>query len=360
VQGQAQKMTDTALGQSQCDLTPAAIAEFWDYCRDHGLRRVPGMRSFDPLLDCLKDQGVLVAPPVSLAPLKQLMVDYRYWLRADRGLAEATIVRYEKLARRFLHEQGVSDNTSAASVLTGADVVAFLLRESGRVNVGAAKGRGAELRSVLKFLYLRGLTAPPFTTAVPPVAGWRYTSVPKAITANDVQRLLDSCDHSDPAGVCDYPILMLVARVGLRSIEAARLQLDDLDWRAGRIVLRGKASREDVMPLPADVGQALSADSEPPRVSAAVLVGVAVGCRTGRIRVGNSVGDQPPRSTPTSTRRSSPTVARGSGISRRSSAAGEAAGSAVTTSNGSPAASHTQVSTVAGAGNFNLSVRGRG
>ena len=106
------------------------------------------------------------------------------------------------------------------------------------------------------------------------------TGIPKAITANDVQRLLDSCDISDPAVVRDYAILMLVARVGLRSIEAARLQLDDLDWRAGRIVLRGKASREDGIPLPADVGEALSAylrqarpaTGEPPGVSAAVPV----------------------------------------------------------------------------------------
>ena len=91
------------------------------------------------------------------------------------------------------------------------------------------------------------------------MAGWHDTGVPKAITANDVQRLLDSCDISDPAGVRDYAILMLVARVGLRSIEVARLQLDNLDWRAGRIVLRGKASREDGMPLPADITEALSA-----------------------------------------------------------------------------------------------------
>jgi site-specific recombinase XerC len=70
------------------------------------------------------------------------------------------------------------------------------------------------------------------TTAVPPMAGWHHTGAPKAITANDVQWLLDSWDISDPAGVRDYAILMLVARLGL-----ARLQLDDVDWRAGRIVL---------------------------------------------------------------------------------------------------------------------------
>jgi len=113
----------------------------------------------------------------------------------------------------------------------------------------------------------------------------------EGITANDVQRLLDSRDIGDPARVGDYAILMLVARLGLRSIEAVRLQVDDFDWRAGRIVLRGKASREDGMPPPADVGEALSAylrhaqpaTGEPPSVSAAVLFGAAVGIEPGRI-----------------------------------------------------------------------------
>jgi site-specific recombinase XerC len=99
-----------------------------------------------------------------------------------------------------------------------------------------------------------------------------------------VQRLLDSCDISDPAGVRDYAILMLVARLGLRSIEAARLQLDYLDWRAGRIVLRGNASREDEMPAARRCRGGVErlpvprpASGEPPGASAAVLVGVAVG-----------------------------------------------------------------------------------
>jgi integrase len=74
-----------------------------------------------------------------------------------------------------------------------------------------------------------------------------------------VQRPLDSCDIGDPVRVGDYTTLMLVALLGLRSIDAVRLQVDNLDWRAGRIILRGKVSRDDGMPLPADVGEALSA-----------------------------------------------------------------------------------------------------
>jgi integrase/recombinase XerD len=83
--------------------------------------------------------------------------------------------------------------------------------------------------------------------------------VPKAIPAGDVQRLLDSCDRRDPVGIRDYAILVLAARLGLRSAEVARLELGDIDWRAGQMTLRGKACRQDGMPLPRDVGEALAA-----------------------------------------------------------------------------------------------------
>ena len=117
----------------------------------------------------------------------------------------------------------------------------------------------AELRSLLKFLYLQGLTPRPLATVVPPVAGWRDTGVPKAIPAADVQLLLGGCDRSEPIGVRDFAMLMLVARLGLRSAEVARLELGDIDWRAGQIILRGKASRQEGMPLSVDVGEALTA-----------------------------------------------------------------------------------------------------
>ena len=71
-----------------------------------------------------------------------------------------------------------------------------------------------------------------------------------------VQRPLDHTPRQGTIGVRDYAILMLVARLGLRSIEVARLLLDDVDWRCGEIVVRGKGRREDRLPLPADVGEA--------------------------------------------------------------------------------------------------------
>jgi integrase len=167
-----------------------------------------------------------------------------------RRLSSAT----RTLARRFLALHPLD----AGVTVSGAEVVAFLLRESQRVSVGSAKGRVAELRSLLRFLFVGGLTPRLLTTAVPPVARWRDTGICKALPAGHVQQLLDHCDRSDPVQVRDYAILMLVARLGLRSIEVARMQLDDIDWRAGRIALHRKASREDGIPLPQEVGAALT------------------------------------------------------------------------------------------------------
>jgi site-specific recombinase XerD len=238
-------------------LTPAVIAEFRVDCLARGRRKIPSVKSFEPLLRFLRDEGVIAEPPEPESPVGQLLVDYRRWLVAERGLAESTVIRYERLARRFLEAHSVRDSVEAAA-LTGAEVVAFLLRESERVSVGSAKGRVAELRSLLKFLFVRGLTPRLLTTAVPPVAGWRETGIPKALPAGRVPLLLDSCDRGDPVQIRDYAILLLVARLGLRSIEVTRLELGDIDWRGGRIIVRGKGSREDGMPLPTDVGRALA------------------------------------------------------------------------------------------------------
>jgi site-specific recombinase XerD len=246
---------DIAVG----DLNPAVIDAFLGDLRAQGTRRVPGVRGFNPLLDYLRGVGVLAEPAAPSTRVEMLMRDYRRWLVVDRGLAGPTVLRYENLARRFLLERASEDGDGFVEKLTGAHVIGFLLQESTRVSVGAAKGRVAELRSLLKFLYLSGRTPSPLAAAVPPVAGWRDTSVPVGITASDVQRLLDSCDRTDPVGVRDFAILMLVARLGLRSAEVARLGLADIDWRAGQIVVHGKACREDRLPLPCDVGEALTA-----------------------------------------------------------------------------------------------------
>lgn len=226
--------------------------------RSAGCRHVPGTRAMVPLLTYLRGAGVVAPLEPAVTPLGQLLVQYRSWMVQERGLAAMTVLRYENTARRLLQEQAMKGDVFEPSALTGVDVNAFLLRECGRVSSGSAKGRVGELRSILRFLYSQGITPLRLGTAVPPVGGWRLATLPPpAMSATDIQRLLDSCDRSSAVGIRDFAIMMLVARLGLRSIEVARLELGDVNWRAGELVIRGKGGRQDRLPLPVQVGEAL-------------------------------------------------------------------------------------------------------
>lgn len=229
--------------------------------RRAGHLRAPGPRAMAPLLTYLREAGVVPAPNPSLSPLGELLGQYRMWMVQERGLAAMTVLRYENTARRFLQEQATDDEGMfEPAALAGADINAFLLRECGRVSAGSVKGRVAELRSVLRFLYVQDITPLRLGTAVPPVGGWRFAALPpRSMTATEVQRLLDSVDRSSDVGVRDFAIMMLVARLGLRAIEIARLELRDVDWRAGELMVRGKGGRQDRLPLPVEVGKALVA-----------------------------------------------------------------------------------------------------
>lgn len=241
------------------ELNEAVIEKFCSASRTAGARRVPSVRGLRALLDYLQSSGVLAPQVAPTTPVDDVIAEYRAWLVVERGLAATTVLRYENMSRRFLEERAAADGSRFIEDISGSDVIAFLLAETARVSVGAAKGRVAELRSLLRFLYLKGLTSVALGSAVPPVAGWHDTGVPVGLAAGDVERVLEGCDRTDAGGIRDFAILMLVARLGLRCIEVARLELDDIDWRAGEIVVRGKARRRDRLPLPCDVGEAMTA-----------------------------------------------------------------------------------------------------
>ncbi|MFJ7278502.1 tyrosine-type recombinase/integrase [Kitasatospora sp. NPDC098663] len=241
------------------DLDEKRVDQHLSDLQQAGRRRVVGPRGMVPLLMFLREAGVVPAPQVTPSPAEVLLERYWCWMESERGLSASTMLRYGNTARRFLAEQATQDGNFAPEGLTGADLNAFLLRECTRVSAGSVKGRVAELRSLMRFLHLHGVMPMKLGGAVPPVGGWRFASVPPTMAVGGVQRLLDHRPREGTVGVRDYAILMLVARLGLRSIEVARLLLDDVDWRCGEIVVRGKGRREDRLPLPADVGEALVA-----------------------------------------------------------------------------------------------------
>lgn len=247
-------------GLREAQLDEVAMVAFLVASRAGGHRKALGPRAMAPLLSYLREAGVCPLAKQPQTPLTTLLREYRIWMLQERGLAATTVLRYENTARRFLQQQAMTDGVLQPDHLTGVDINAFLLRECGRVSTGSAKGRTAELRSVLRFLYLQGLTPLRLGTAVPPVGGWRLATLPPpTMSVADVQTLLDSCDRATEVGARNFAIMTLVARLGLRSIEVARLELQDVDWRAGELIVRGKARRQDRLPLPTEVGEALVA-----------------------------------------------------------------------------------------------------
>jgi site-specific recombinase XerD len=149
-----------------------------------------------------------------------------------------------------------------AQSLAGVDaatVTGYVLEHAAAANsVWSAKAEVTALRSLLRFLHVQGWIGSPLVGAVPAVAGWRLVSLPKGLPSGQVQALLAAHDLDTRVGMRDHAVLVVLARLGLRGAEVAALQLVDIEWRAGQLVVRGKGSRVERLPLPAEVGQALA------------------------------------------------------------------------------------------------------
>lgn len=248
-------------GLAAGDLTVARVEQLLAECRTRGQRRVPTLASATMLLEYLIELGVIDAasPPV-VSARDQLLADYRGYLLGERGLTSATVLRYQRFAKRFLAQRASRTGESlGCEGLTSGELNEYLLATSARLVVESAKREAADLRALLQFLYLRQLIDSDLAVALPPVAAWRGTRLPRGLSAAEVQAVLDSCDRSSSSGRRDYAVLCLLARLGLRCGEIAALQLGDIDWRRGEIAVRGKARRRDRLPLPVEVGEALAA-----------------------------------------------------------------------------------------------------
>jgi site-specific recombinase XerD len=174
-------------------------------------------------------------------------------------LAAASVRCYVTQARAFLAELADPLTTSLAG-LDAATVTAVMVRQiTNAASVWSAKAFVTAVRSLLRFLHVQGLTSGPLIGAVPTVAGWRLSTLPRGLRDRDVQALLAAHDTTTPVGLRDHAVLTVLARLGLRGAEAAAPRLADIDWRAGQIVVRGKGPRVERLPFPAGVGEALAA-----------------------------------------------------------------------------------------------------
>jgi len=217
------------------------------------------VKALRPLLDYLAPLGVLpAAEEVPPGPVEELLGRYRDYLVGERGLTPGTARGYVDFVRPFVVTRLRGEVLDLVG-LTAAEVVGFVRSACPGRAVGSAKLIVCALRSLLGWLYVTGQVPTSLASAVPSVAGWRLSGLPKGLEPGQLRRLLAACDRRTRTGRRDYAMVLLLSRLGLRAGEVARLGLDDIDWRRGEITVRGKGNRVERLPLPADVGAAIAA-----------------------------------------------------------------------------------------------------
>ena len=241
------------------DLSMAQVDRFMADRRAAGVRKLKTRKALGPILDHLRGLGLVpvAETPVADGPVGEILNRYRQFLTAERGLVPVTALRYFDCLRPFLDRRLSADGLDLGG-LTAADVTSFVVAWCPCLNGGVAKLTVTALRSFLGFLHLDGVTERSLVPAVPTVLRRRLAGLPKGLEPDQVRRLLAACDPGTVIGNRDLAILVLLVRLGLRCSEVAGLRLDDIDWRAGTIRVRGKGNCHERLPLPPDVGHRLA------------------------------------------------------------------------------------------------------
>jgi len=238
------------------DVTSEVLERFCLSLRRVGHGSRPTIRSFGWLISLLRELGELPLTE-SIDPKSDVDVligRYRRFVLDERGLMLDTVENYERPLRVFIAEAGCEVDT-----WTAADVSRFMTLQARQTSARGLERSATSLRSFLRFALVEGLTDKPLAHAVPSAARWSVAGLPRGLAPGEVTALLGSCDRDTPKGRRDFAVMVLLVRLGLRAAEVAGLRLDDIDWRAGELVVRGKGGTEERLPLPVDVGDAVSA-----------------------------------------------------------------------------------------------------
>lgn len=240
------------------DLDEQITSQFLKYRRrSHSLRNGDAT-TLQLLIEHLRETCVIPSPAsqVDDSELDYIESDFGQYLTHERRVKQLTMNNYLYLVRHFLIDH-FGKGRIVLNELCPKDINRFILGYVRTASVGRAKLMVTALRTFFRYLQLRGEIVVNLAAAVPTVANWRLATVPKWIPSEQVERLLKSCDRSTKTGQRDYAVLLLLARLGLRSADIVAMSLEDIDWEAGELKVRGKGSHQDRLPLPQDVGEAL-------------------------------------------------------------------------------------------------------
>jgi len=200
------------------------------------------------LLRHLRQAKVVAPPPLTNGSDLELMIlEYQGFLLSERSLMPSTVGKYLEAARRFLAHR-FPDGKLYLKKLQARDVTDFVLHDTSHRGRRSAQLMATVLRSFLSFLLQKGRIAINLAAVVPSIPRPRLAGVPRYLEAREVEMVLRSCDRRRKIGKRDYAIFLLLARLGLRANEVVQLTLDDIDWRAGELLIRGKGARPKSSP----------------------------------------------------------------------------------------------------------------
>jgi site-specific recombinase XerD len=183
--------------------------------------------------------------------------DFGQYLSRQRGLSSGTLRLYLPCIAHFLEER-FGNEVVQLETLLAHDAIDFVRRNGRTLGHSSVKHHVTALRAFLRYLRHTRQISIDLAACVPSVASWSFSALPKFLLPAQLQLVLDQCDRSTSKGRRDYAIFLLLSRLGLRAGEVAALRLDDLNWEHGHITLRGKGGRWAQLPIPVDVGEAIS------------------------------------------------------------------------------------------------------
>ena len=248
------------LDQQQIGLSNLSHKDVERYLQTkEGGARKNARASLKHLMNYLQREDVIsVTPAVAVASIESCLADYGHDLCVRQNLAASTINNYTHFAGQFLRHC-FGNQAVDLSRLQFNDVIAFVHHEAGRlVSRNSKRLAIAALRSFLRYVHLHADGMPNLAAQVPKVANWAMLSIPRAIQPESVEKLLLSIDRTSVKGRRDYAILLLAARLGLRTIGIASVTLDDIDWPAAALTVTLKGGRRNVHPLTTEIGEAIA------------------------------------------------------------------------------------------------------
>lgn len=215
-------------------------------------------RFIEHLVDAGAIDPLPLPPPPARESVEELSAAYGDWLRHQQGLGNTTISQRQAFLRRFMTFR-FGAVLGDLKGITPEDALTFLDLPSTATGGSVAAYRATPLRILFRFLFATGRTQRNLGLCVPRVATPRSRGLSRHLPAEDVRQLIASIHDDDGLGRRNHAMLLLMARLGLRAEEVIAIRLDDINWAAADILIRGKGRQYDHMPLPADVGEAIVA-----------------------------------------------------------------------------------------------------